>query len=293
SAGMTMVAIPPGVVQRLQAAPAVLPRPYYVGDREVTLGQFRRFLAEADKPPLDRKGNPDLDLGPDYPLHRVPPAQVPQFCTWLSAGERRRPCYRHDGKKPGAWACDFTADGYRLPTDAELRHAHNAGAATRFFFGDDPRWLPLYGQVGLRVTARCGSKLPNRWGLFDVVGNVWDMSSDAPAIPNHLSARRVLCGGGFNSGSFDCMADQSFEVSWTKESVGFRVVCGSATHTPEALPAPGDRRAALDYLGRLQADDLDLLLLRCELYGRHGDWRAAAEDHGRAMRRSRPDAKLW
>jgi formylglycine-generating enzyme required for sulfatase activity len=296
--------------------PAVLARTYYVSDREVTLGQFRRFLADpaADKEPapptgrfLAREWKPHRTQGmqADHPLLTLQAEHVTLFCNWLSAREGRRPCYRPFERPPFGWACDFTADGYRLPTNAEWDHAHRAGSQARFFFGDDARWLPLYGQVALDRTAPCGSKLPNRWGLFDVVGNVWDVTSEGHVLlpeegdflgmfPDGYRLPNVR-GGGYASGSHDCLADFAPASGWgtVVASSGFRVVCGSAAPTRESLPGPEDGRPALAFLARAAGDDVALLLLRGDLHGRYGDLRAAAADYERVVKASPPSEELW
>ncbi len=294
SAGMTMMGIPAGVLRRNAVSAALLTRPYFIGGREVTLGQFRQFLDDGSaERPDDWRPIPEFDKGPGYPLHNIRLNHVALFCNWLSKRERRRPCYRHDAARPGGWACDLTADGYRLPTEVEWDHAQRAGASGRFFFGPDARWLPLYGQVAQQAPAPCGAKLPNRWGLFDVVGNMWEATNDEFApIPGGAildpratgrPATHVIRGGGYDSGSKECLA-------WTREegrmdlsfSLGFRVVCGSAAPTEAPLPKTSDGRAALALLH--DADDAVLVRLRGELHARFGEWGRAAADLGAAAK---------
>src|SRR5207249_2785775 len=106
------------------------------------------------------------------PVNNVDRQDMILFCNWLSAREGRQPCYRRAAS--ASWECDFHADGYRLPTEAEWDYAQRAGSTTTFFFGDDPRWLLSYAHVNARQSAPGAGKLPNRWGLFDLVGNVWE-----------------------------------------------------------------------------------------------------------------------
>jgi tetratricopeptide (TPR) repeat protein/tRNA A-37 threonylcarbamoyl transferase component Bud32 len=283
--GMTMMSIPPGPVP-LTFTVTVVHWPCYVSDREVTLGLYRQFMADktAERPQSWGAG-PSNRLGADHP---VPFARMPfvaPFCNWLSARDGRRPCYRPDRNSPTGWACNLTADGYRLPTEAEWEHAQRAGSLTRFFFGDEARWLPMYAHVGDLVTAPCGDKLPNRWGLFDVVGNLWEATGDGvSAHPNRTLTSMVIRGGGYDSGSNHCLAHSRVNASmqWG-EKAGFRVVCGSAKPTKMPMPAHRDQRAELACLVRFAGDDDAVLLHRANLHGYFGEWRSAAADYRRLM----------
>jgi hypothetical protein len=279
-----------------------------MSDREVSVALFRQFLDDPGYPGRDKPSDwlgPDAAVSPhaDCPVNNVTRDHMFQFCNWLSAREGRRPCYTRTGPPPD-WSCDFTADGYRLPTEAEWDYAHRAGATTTFFFGSDPRWLPSYAQVALLQTVPGGSKRPNRWGLFDMVGNVWEACWDhfGPLPDGTVTDPKgpktgkdwVSRGGAFDSGSYNCKAaDRIGGGGWQGGSFGFRVVCGSATPTREPLTAPNDGRAVLAYLERHATDDLKLLKLRGDLRGRYGEWRAAAADYGRVMQRSPPNVDLW
>jgi formylglycine-generating enzyme len=81
------------------------------------------------------------------------------FCNRLSDREGyRRRCKR--------WVCDWRADGYRLPTEAEWEYACRAGTATRYAFGDDPERLGNYARFAENSSGpqAVGQKSPNRCG---------------------------------------------------------------------------------------------------------------------------------
>lgn len=115
------------------------------------------------------------------------------------------------------WLYNKTGDFYRLPTEAEWEYACRAGSTTRFYFGDDEKQLGKYAWFkdnSEEQFQKAGMKLPNAWGLYDMLGNVseWTLdhydekrmenmgaSSDNPFVePNKAHYPKVIRGGGFS-----------------------------------------------------------------------------------------------
>jgi serine/threonine protein kinase/WD40 repeat protein len=172
-AGMKMRLIPPGQYGPGCAGTA---KPFYMGACEVTVGQFRQFVKETgyvttdEKNGLggldDRKGrrreliwsHQDYAPSDNHPVTMVTWDDAMAFCTWL-------------GRKEGRT--------YRLPTSEEWIWAALAGSRGLFHFGaaedglDDHAWHR--GNSGQR-SHRVGEKKANPWGLFDLYGNVWELT---------------------------------------------------------------------------------------------------------------------
>ena len=98
-------------------------------------------------------GDPTQGYGKRHPAVGMSWHNAMTFCRWLTM---------KTGKK------------YRLPTEAEWEHAVRAGAATAYFFSDDPAQLKDYAWFEANsggMPHELAQKKPNPWGLYDMVGN--------------------------------------------------------------------------------------------------------------------------
>ncbi len=135
---------------------------------------------------------------------------------------------------------------FRLPTEAEWEYACRAGTATAYSVGDvltadsaniDPRAPDDPDPTSRDAATRpVGSYRPNRWGLFDMHGNVWEWTADAhcaykteaqtdPAATSH-SPLKVIRGGSwrFRADSARCALRYTHNPADRGFSLGFRVV---------------------------------------------------------------------
>jgi formylglycine-generating enzyme required for sulfatase activity len=167
---------------------------YELGKHKVTIGQFRTFVAstnyqaEAEREAMGARSKAWFPQSDDHPVVNVSWHDAHAFCDWLTKKENN-------------------GVSYRLPTEAEWEYACRAGSATLFTNGDDPEKLALIGNVadasarrkypdwtwtikaddGHVYTSPVGSFAPNSWGLFDMIGNVWEWCEDSYEVDYYKS----------------------------------------------------------------------------------------------------------
>lgn len=186
--------------------------------------------------------NPSSFRGASRPVDTISWADAVLYCNLRSRAEGLEPCYDEESE---TWQCDFQANGYRLPTEAEWEYTCRAGAETEYYFGHDPRALTKYGWYidnSFKKTHSVGKKRPNRWGLHDMYGNVAEWCNDVydtnyykrspsknPRGPQEGDIK-VLRGGGWQD-SADCLRSSwrayenfSFVDACIMDSMGFRCV---------------------------------------------------------------------
>ena len=177
---------------------------FYIDKHEVTQELYEKIAGK----------NPSRHKDPKNPVERVRWRETIAFCNQQSAAEGLKPCY---DVKTGQ--CDFSADGYRLPTEAEWEYACRGGTTGAYPFGDDARDLKGHAWFKAnagRKTHPVGQLRPNPLGLFDMAGNVaewcndWygrDYYAEGPAADPQgppKGEKRVMRGGGFKSPAEDC-----------------------------------------------------------------------------------------
>jgi formylglycine-generating enzyme len=143
----------------------------------------------------------------DHPVHTVNWYDVVKWCNARSEKEGLTPCYTTNGVtcrsgNDSNVVCHWTADGYRLPTEAEWEKAARGGVAdTRFPWTDYTNRIshakgnylgnsaiinydlssgshPAYTNGGVPYTSPAGNFAPNGYGLYDMAGNMWEWCWD-------------------------------------------------------------------------------------------------------------------
>ena len=255
-----------------------IPRNYEIAAHEVTVAQYQEFLetlrqdvdamlekAEQAEPPNDDRiglleGIWSHVDGQLHNMERNPPDSPQQpstkanwydavaFCVWKSNAADLPSCYGDILEVYNAFqrmtpvAVDRSIPGYRLPSEAEWEYACRAGSITPWYFGRDPSLIDSYaisatnsGDILLPV----GTRKPNRWGLFDMLGNAqewtdspvqaYPRTSETFADPIHVNTaiQNVIARGGDYTQN-----DRSVRSSWrgnygrslSSSELGFRLV---------------------------------------------------------------------
>ena len=210
-------------------------RPFYLSATEITQWQYQDVMGTNPVPEAEARAN--------MPVYYVTWEDAVEFCNELSRQEGLPESYE---RVNGVWFCRLQDGGYRLPLETEWEYACRAGVEAAFYTGpiepEEGRGLRnlqraawFMGNAGGRAH-EVGGKQANRWGLFDMLGNVeeWCMEGvEKDPLPDRIKLApvgeeqtRMLRGGGWYSGVRDCRcaARQSRNQDIVMNSVGFRCV---------------------------------------------------------------------
>ncbi len=271
SVGMKLVFIPPGMftmgspesefgreAQEVQHE-VELTKGFYLGKHEVTVGQFKQFVADTKfQTDGERDGegafgineagkfdemhakftwkSPGFEQTDKHPVVGISWSDAKAFCTWLSKKEKKI---------------------YRMATEAEWEYASRAGTTTAYAFGDNPEGLAENGNgadatarakypgwsIGIKAkdgyifTAPVGEFNANAFGLYDMHDNVWEWCEDC-YVPSYskekqidptgpATGKKVQRGGGWSSDSKRLRSAARVgrdPVAYRGGYLGFRVV---------------------------------------------------------------------
>jgi len=187
-------------------------KPFYLGEHEVTVGQFRAFVQDSRyQTEAEQDGqectwrNPSFSQGDDdaHPVVYVTWKDANEFCQWLGQKEGRT---------------------YRIPTEAEWEYACRAGTETAYFHGNGPEGLTRFGNLDgtadeYEYTAPVGCFEKNAFHLYDLHGNVSEWCQD------WYDDRRVIRGGSWKDHASLCRSASrgAHSPEYRGSSLGFRV----------------------------------------------------------------------
>ncbi|WP_268223841.1 formylglycine-generating enzyme family protein [Sinomicrobium oceani] len=205
--------------------------PFWMGTHEITWDIYELFLNKGyeqtmssdpigeEVDAVSRPTTPYLDMTFGMGKEHMPAVGMTQynaiqFCKWLYI-------------KTGFF--------YRLPTEAEWEYACRAGTTSAYFFGDSADKLADYAwfaENSEEKTHPVGTKKPNPWGLYDIIGNVMEWTSDQyvsdsyenfsgktaenPVVDATELYPRAIRGGSFKNAAEDLRSARRFasDPSW-------------------------------------------------------------------------------
>lgn len=170
---------------------------FWLAKYPVTVGQFRQFI-EATNYQTDAEKAGESYTFADNEFKSV------KGVNWKNPGfeqddDHPAVCISwNDAVAMAKWLSEKNQGTIRLPTEAEWEYASRAGTTTARFWGDDPSEACQYANVadltakekinfkythncedGYVFTSPVGTFLSNPWGLYDMLGNVWEWNADA------------------------------------------------------------------------------------------------------------------
>jgi hypothetical protein len=206
---------------------------FYIAKTETTWGQWQSVRTYAAANGYDI-GNSGTGNGDDYPVQNVSWYQVVKWCNARSEQEGLTPVYRVNGSvyKTGESAptVDATANGYRLPTEAQWEFAARGGVSTQNYeySGSNDIYAVAWWYYNAYNSPRpVATKLANELGVSDMSGSVWEWCESW--YPGYEGAFRVLRGGSWDYVASYCrVANRDYYYpSDSFGSIGFRVARSS------------------------------------------------------------------
>jgi formylglycine-generating enzyme required for sulfatase activity len=216
----------------LPSHPVTLTKSFYMGIYEVVQSQWKSVMGD----------DPSFFKGDSLPIENVNWYKAIEFCNKLSEKDGLAKCYTINGIDV---ICDWKANGWRLPTEAEWEYSCKAGTTSDFYNGsltneysadDNLDLIAWYRRNSFKKTIKVGQKLPNNFGLYDMSGSVWEWCwdlleeyKDKPvtdptgSIPG---SQHALRGGSWDEDPYLCTsATRYFEDPGTiVKYFGFRIV---------------------------------------------------------------------
>ncbi len=207
-------------------------RHFWMGSTEITNQHYQSFLDESGYDGSKAAntgylrhfdGSSAMSAERNHPVCYVSWKNAMAFCEWLTVRER---------------AGQRLPDGYvyRLPTEAEWEYCATVGGTARIFDLDAMAWHAKNSKANQPVQ----QLQANAWGLFDLLGNVWELCYDFygryrpeevtdPTGPN-AGVLRVMRGGSHANPADLCRPTYRSSIGWTdcRPNVGFRIVLAPA-----------------------------------------------------------------
>jgi formylglycine-generating enzyme required for sulfatase activity len=214
SINIQLVNIPGGEIMlrddRIKTSWKVEINPFQMSAYQVTQEQYFAITQKS----------PSIFKGPKNPVEDVSWIEAVHFCNDLSNKTGLTECYSIYNKE--SIIVTPNASGYRLPTEAEWEYACKAGTnKPRYGEIDKIAW---YKENSEGSTHEVGMKDPNNWGIYDMIGNVWEWCSDN-YDKDVYGTYRIFRGGGWCDEARGCLATnrRRSHPTFKIDDLGFRI----------------------------------------------------------------------
>lgn len=141
---------------------------FYISKYEVTQQEWVEIMGY----------NPSYLKGDNLPVDKVNWYEAVEYCNKRSLKEGLSPCYTINSNNV---SCDFNANGYRLPTEAEWEFAARGGIKSQGFNYSGSNRISLvawHTHNSDNKIHEVGRKQPNELGIYDMSGNAWEWCWD-------------------------------------------------------------------------------------------------------------------
>lgn len=216
---------------------------FYICKHEVTQAEWKEVMGT----------NPSAFPVDNHPVEQVSWIDAVEYCNKLSQKLGLTPCYKFDSQA-GDYVCDFTANGYRLPTEAEWEYAARGGKESNAYSYSGGNAMSSLGwyKENATTTNEVMTKSANELGIYDMSGNVWEWCWDwyanytsedvtNPRGASYISSR-IFRGGSWYSEETACTPTyRGSRAPETKGTyLGFRVVRSNVAFKGLAVTGAAD-----------------------------------------------------